>query len=87
MPHFAPGASIINISSSRDRMSQPQTESYTAAKGGIAALRTLPRLIRSSFMFSLMKREHKKSSYLYKKYAGYLVKVYVRVIIGTSYSV
>lgn len=38
MPHFAPGASIINIASSRDRMSQPQTESYTAAKGGIAAL-------------------------------------------------
>lgn len=37
-PHFAPGGSIINISSSRDRMSQPQTESYTAAKGGIAAL-------------------------------------------------
>ena len=36
--HFAPGASIINISSSRDRMSQPQTETYTAAKGGIAAL-------------------------------------------------
>lgn len=35
---FAPGASVINISSSRDRMSQPQTESYTAAKGGIAAL-------------------------------------------------
>lgn len=38
MPYFAEGASIINISSSRDRMSQPQTESYTAAKGGIAAL-------------------------------------------------
>ena len=38
MPCFAPGASVINISSSRDRMSQPQTESYTAAKGGIAAL-------------------------------------------------
>ena len=37
-PHFAPGGVIINISSSRDRMSQPQTESYTAAKGGIAAL-------------------------------------------------
>ena len=37
-PHFAPGASIVNISSSRDRMSQPQTESYTAAKGGISAL-------------------------------------------------
>ena len=36
--HFNPGGSIINISSSRDRMSQPQTESYTAAKGGIAAL-------------------------------------------------
>lgn len=36
--HLAPGASIVNISSSRDRMSQPQTESYTAAKGGIAAL-------------------------------------------------
>ena len=38
LPHMAEGASIINISSSRDRMSQPQTESYTAAKGGIAAL-------------------------------------------------
>lgn len=38
MPRFAPGASVINISSTRDRMSQPQTESYTAAKGGIAAL-------------------------------------------------
>ena len=37
-PHFANGASIVNISSSRDRMSQPQTESYTAAKGGISAL-------------------------------------------------
>ena len=36
--HFAPGASVINIASSRDRMSQPQTESYTSAKGGIAAL-------------------------------------------------
>ena len=36
--HFAEGACIINISSSRDRMSQPNTESYTAAKGGIAAL-------------------------------------------------
>ena len=38
LPHFAAGASVVNISSSRDRMSQPQTESYTAAKGGIAAL-------------------------------------------------
>ena len=38
MTHLSEGASIVNISSSRDRMSQPQTESYTAAKGGIAAL-------------------------------------------------
>ena len=38
LPYFAVGACIINISSSRDRMSQPQSESYTAAKGGIAAL-------------------------------------------------
>ena len=38
MPYFADGASIVNISSSRDRMSQPETESYTAAKGGISAL-------------------------------------------------
>ena len=37
-PCLAPGASIVNISSSRDRVSQPQTESYTAAKGGISAL-------------------------------------------------
>jgi len=36
--YFAEGASIINISSSRDRMSHPQSESYTAAKGGIHAL-------------------------------------------------
>ncbi len=36
--HFTDGAAIVNISSSRDRMSQPQTESYTAAKGGIASL-------------------------------------------------
>ena len=38
LPYFTQGASIINISSSRDRMSQAFTESYTAAKGGIAAL-------------------------------------------------
>ena len=38
MPYFSKGASIVNISSSRDRMSQPQTETYTAAKGGISAL-------------------------------------------------
>ncbi len=36
--HFGEDACIINISSSRDRMSQPNTESYTAAKGGISAL-------------------------------------------------
>lgn len=38
MNYFAKEGCIINLSSSRDRMSQPQTESYTAAKGGIAAL-------------------------------------------------
>ncbi len=38
MEHFAEGAAIVNISSSRDRMSMPGTECYTAAKGGIAAL-------------------------------------------------
>lgn len=38
MPFFSKDASVVNIASSRDRMSQPQTESYTAAKGGIAAL-------------------------------------------------
>lgn len=36
--YFNKGACVINMSSSRDRMSQPQTESYSAAKGGIAAL-------------------------------------------------
>ncbi len=38
LPYFSENAAIVNISSSRDRMSQPQTESYTAAKGGISAL-------------------------------------------------
>lgn len=38
LPYFAPDAAIVNISSSQDHMSQPQTESYTVAKGGIAAL-------------------------------------------------
>ena len=38
LPYLSQESSVINISSSRDRMSQPQTESYTAAKGGIAAL-------------------------------------------------
>ena len=36
--YFTEGAAIINISSTRDRMSQPNTESYSAAKGGISAL-------------------------------------------------
>lgn len=36
--YFNEGGSIVNLSSSRDRMSQPQTESYSAAKGGISAL-------------------------------------------------
>ena len=35
---FAKGASIVNIASSRAFMSQADTESYTAAKGGISAL-------------------------------------------------
>ena len=37
-PYFAEGAAIVNIASSRDRMSQAQTESYSAAKGGISSL-------------------------------------------------
>lgn len=36
--HLNLHASVVNISSSRDRMSQVQSESYTAAKGGINAL-------------------------------------------------
>lgn len=36
--HFRPGASIVNIASTRAFMSQRDTESYTAAKGGITAL-------------------------------------------------
>ncbi|MDD4081467.1 MAG: SDR family oxidoreductase [Eubacteriales bacterium] len=38
LPHFAPGACVINISSTRAFQSQANTESYTAAKGGITAL-------------------------------------------------
>ena len=38
MPYFVPGSSVVNISSSRDRMSQPESESYAAAKGGLSAL-------------------------------------------------
>ncbi|MFH5834810.1 SDR family oxidoreductase [Proteiniclasticum sp. C24MP] len=36
--HFNEGASIVNISSTRAKMSQRDTESYSAAKGGISAL-------------------------------------------------
>lgn len=38
MEYFSKDASIINISSTRDRMSQENTESYTSTKGGISAL-------------------------------------------------
>jgi NAD(P)-dependent dehydrogenase (short-subunit alcohol dehydrogenase family) len=38
LPHFNQGASIVNIASTRAFQSQPDTESYTAAKGGISAL-------------------------------------------------
>jgi NAD(P)-dependent dehydrogenase (short-subunit alcohol dehydrogenase family) len=38
MDHFNIPASIVNISSTRHLMSQANTESYTAAKGGITAL-------------------------------------------------
>jgi len=38
LPYFNSGASIINIASTRAFMSQENTESYTAAKGGILAL-------------------------------------------------
>lgn len=38
MDHFNLPASIVNISSTRHLMSQANTESYTAAKGGITAL-------------------------------------------------
>jgi len=38
LPYFNHGGSIVNISSTRSIMSQSNTESYTAAKGGITAL-------------------------------------------------
>ena len=46
---------LINNSFSCDRMSQPQTESYTAAKGGIAALTyalaaSLSRKVRVNYL-------------------------------------
>lgn len=36
--HFAEKAAMVNIASSRAFMSQPDTESYSAAKGGVIAL-------------------------------------------------
>lgn len=38
LPSMQQGASVVNIASTRAFMSQPDTESYTAAKGGISAL-------------------------------------------------
>ena len=38
LTHFSKGASIVNIASTRGFMSQSDTESYSAAKGGILAL-------------------------------------------------
>ncbi|HQO56341.1 MAG TPA: SDR family oxidoreductase, partial [Clostridia bacterium] len=38
LPRFSPGASVINLSSTRAFQSQAHTESYSAAKGGITAL-------------------------------------------------
>jgi len=38
IPYLNPNASIVNIASTRAFMSQPDTESYTAAKGGILSL-------------------------------------------------
>jgi len=38
LPYFNSSAAIVNISSTRAFMSQPSTESYTAAKGGTSAL-------------------------------------------------
>ena len=62
-PHFAPGSSVINISSSRERMSQPQTERFSAAKGRIAARSMhLPSVLRAKpgeQYFSRLDRHHK----------------------------
>lgn len=38
LPYFNPGGAVVNISSTRAFQSQKDTESYTAAKGGITAL-------------------------------------------------
>lgn len=38
IPYLNKNASIVNISSTREKMSMPQSESYASAKGGIASL-------------------------------------------------
>lgn len=38
LPYFTERAAVVNIASTRAAMSQPDTESYSAAKGGIRAL-------------------------------------------------
>jgi len=38
LPYFNPNASVVNIASTRAFQSQPDTESYSSAKGGIVAL-------------------------------------------------
>ncbi len=38
LPYFNPGGCVVNLSSTRAFQSQENTESYTAAKGGITAL-------------------------------------------------
>ena len=38
IPHMAPGASIINISSTRALMSEPNTEAYGSSKAGLLGL-------------------------------------------------
>lgn len=38
LPHFNPGGCVVNLSSTRAFQSQENTESYTAAKGGVTAL-------------------------------------------------
>ena len=48
-PFFAPRAAIVNISSSRDRMSQPQTESYTAANRGVRVNSISPGWIDTAY--------------------------------------
>jgi hypothetical protein len=37
-PHMPPGSAIVNIASTRAFMSEPNTEPYSASKGGVVAL-------------------------------------------------